>query len=229
MDLVYLCRSGENEELRYSIRSACANLPHKNLWVIGDAPGWFAGNLISRPANSRKYQTTTAHLRAACEDDRISDPFTLLNDDFFIVDRVRTVPLLNRGRISDVIADYHHRGVTGSPYIRGMKQTLALLESLGKKDPLSYELHIPIVVHKKDMLKALGIAEASGIEVPHKRSIYGNLLRAKGKTVEDVKIYRPGQEIPRGPFISTNDHIFNEYIGPLMRWKFPTPSPYESR
>ena len=38
MNFIYICRVGENEELRYSIRSVLNSFPEANIWVIGGKP-----------------------------------------------------------------------------------------------------------------------------------------------------------------------------------------------
>ncbi len=45
-DVVYVVRPGDkNEELRYSIRSVIANLPHRKVWIAGYKPTWLSDDL----------------------------------------------------------------------------------------------------------------------------------------------------------------------------------------
>jgi hypothetical protein len=40
-DLVYVVREGDrNNELRHSLRSVVANVPHRLVWIAGYKPGW---------------------------------------------------------------------------------------------------------------------------------------------------------------------------------------------
>jgi hypothetical protein len=40
-DVVYVVRPGNrNEELRYSLRSIAAHLPHRRVWLAGFCPSW---------------------------------------------------------------------------------------------------------------------------------------------------------------------------------------------
>lgn len=49
MDILYLCRPGENLELRYSLRSL-RNVPHGRVWIFGDCPDWVTNvNLVHQP------------------------------------------------------------------------------------------------------------------------------------------------------------------------------------
>lgn len=234
MDVVYLCREGENEELRYSLRSLI-NLPHERVWVFGGAPEW-ATEIEHVPVDQHdtKYRVTTRALRAACEHPGVSDPFALWNDDFYVMRQVDEVPVLHRGLVADVLADYVRRWHGGSSYSRGMAQTAALLASLGFPRPLSYELHVPLPIHKGAMLKALDVGAASGIAVLHKRTLYGNLARLGGERLSDVKIVggREGRIAGRGiaharsTWLSSSDASFAG-LEPLLRHRFPAPSRHE--
>lgn len=225
MDVVYLCREGENEELRYSLRSL-RNLPHDRVWVFGGAPEWLRGaELVPVDQHASKYRVTTAAMRAACLHPRVSDPFALMNDDFFVMEPVAGVPALNRGPVDVVAAEYGRR-IGASPYLEGMLATRDLLASLGCERPLSYELHVPLPVHKAEMLRALEVGQAAGIPVLHKRTLYGNLAGLGGETIADVKICGRRQCIPVGPWLSTLDATFPR-AHPLLAHRFPRPSPFE--
>lgn len=227
MDLVYVCRPGRNEELRYSLRSFDQHVPHGKVWIIGDAPSWVRNvKLEKRPALATKYLTTTAHIRYACEHPKISDPFIMCNDDFFAMDKVSGIPTLHRGPVDALIRSYRAKSGDG-PYVRGMIETRDLLRRLGCKNPLSYELHVPLVVHKAEMLKALDAAAESDIKVVHKRTLYGNLAAIGGEEIDDVKVYSMEQELPQGPWLSSCDKVFQYGVGNVVRWLFPNPGRYE--
>jgi hypothetical protein len=225
VDVVYLCREGENEELRYSLRSL-RNLPHDRVWIFGGAPEWLGGaELVSVDQHATKYRVTTAARRAACLHPGVSDPFVLMNDDFFIMEPVAEVPALCRGLVDDVVADYAAR-IEPSPYLDGMLETRDLLRRLGYEHPLSYELHVPLPVHKAAMLRALDVGAEAGIAVLHKRTLYGNLAGLGGSAIADVKLCRRRQQIPAGPWLSTLDATFADVL-PALALRFPRPSPFE--
>ena len=225
MDVVYLCREGENEELRYSLRSL-RNLPHERAWIFGGAPEWLRGaELVPVDQHASKYRVTSAAMRAACLHPDVSDPFVLMNDDFFIMEPLAEVPALNRGPVDDVAAEYERR-VGASPYLEGMLATRDLLHEFGCEDPLSYELHVPLPVRKAEMLEALDVGEAAGIGVLHKRTLYGNLAKLGGATIADVKLCRRRQAVPKGPWLSTLDATFPAAL-PVLARRFPKPSPFE--
>jgi len=233
MDVVYLCREGENEELRYSLRSL-RNLPHGRVWIFGGAPEWIRGaELVPTDQHDTKYRVTTRAMRAACEHPDVSDPFALFNDDFYVMRPVAEVPVLHRGPVAAVLAYYERRWGGRSRYSVGMRETAVLLRSLGFDDPLSYELHLPLPIHKAAMLEALDAGEASGITVLHKRTLYGNLARLGGERASDCKIVSPrdgriaGRHVAgASTWLSSSDASFDG-LAPLLAHRFPRPSPFE--
>ncbi|MGC5412576.1 hypothetical protein ACPXCX_54350, partial [Streptomyces sp. DT225] len=78
---------------------------------------------------------------------------------------VDEMPVLHRGPVRGVEAYYATRG-NGS-YLQGLRETRDLLVGLGHRDPLSYELHVPLPVTKAGMLHALDIGRH--LPVLHKR------------------------------------------------------------
>ena len=55
MHFVYICKDGENEELRYSIRSVLKNTKDAVIWVVGGKPNWYIGNYIKVIQDQNKY------------------------------------------------------------------------------------------------------------------------------------------------------------------------------
>lgn len=233
MDVVYLCREGENEELRYSLRSL-RNLPHGRVWIFGGAPEWTRGaELVPTDQHDTKYRVTTRAMRAACRHPEVSDPFALFNDDFYVMQPVPEVPVLHRGPVAEVLAYYERRWGGRSGYSAGMRETADLLRRLGYEEPLSYELHVPLPIHKGAMLEALDAGEASGITVLHKRTLYGNLARIGGERASDCKIVSrsdgriAGRNVAEVPtWLSSSDASFAG-LAPLLQHRFPQPSPFE--
>lgn len=223
MDIVYLCRTGENEELRYSLRSI-KNMPHDQVWIFGGTPNWVRNLRHFRtPAWANKHETTQQSLRAACTNPKVSDPFILMNDDFYVMRPGGQPPIANRGTVREVIAQQEANGSGNSGYTEGMRQTLARLEQHGYADPLSFELHMPLIVHKQAMLDALDLC--AGIPVMHKRTAYGAVAGLRGRKFADVKIYRHGP-IPNGRFLSTQDDSLHRAL-PLLQKAFPHPGKHE--
>lgn len=224
MDVVYLCRPGENEELRYSLRSL-VNMPHDQVWIFGGAPDWVRGlRWYQLPQWGTKHETTLRNLTVAIDHPEVSDPFILMNDDFYIMRRGGIPPVANRGTVRQVLTEYRDRRIE-SVYTRGMQATLDRLEQHGYRDPLSFELHMPLVVYKQKMREALDLLV--GLDVPHKRTAYGAVAGLRGRKLADVKVYRAGEPIPTGRFLSSQDDSFH-LLSPTLHATFPEPSRYEA-
>lgn len=230
-DLVVPVRVGAvNEQLRYALRSWAAHLPHRHVWLVGYRPPWLSGvrHIPTGQTGHSKYRNTTTAVRAACEHPEVSDPYLLCNDDFFVMRPVvGGVPVLHRGPVAEVERYYAAR--RSGRYLRGMRETRDLLAQLGHPDPLSYELHVPLLVDKTDMLHALDVGRH--LDVLHKRTLYGNLAGLGGQQTADVKVLSRAAVFDRdGMFLSTMPDSFTfGGVGAFIRRRFPLPGPYEER
>lgn len=221
MDLVYICRDGRNEELRYSIRSAVANLPHDNIWVVGGKPDWYIGNHIRIKQNGLKFDNARNNLSAACRNSDISNDFILMNDDFFIMDKIENLLPYHRGTLEE-----HINSITQSlGYKRLLEETLDTLKNIVSDRPIySYEIHGPMVMDKQNLAKVLRMP---GLW----RSIYGNICNVGGEVFEDVKIHsgQTSNDVKsKLPFMSTNDETFLDFL-PILERTFSTPTKYEKK
>lgn len=227
MDLVYICRSGDNEELRYSIRSAVANLPHSKIWVIGDRPDWYAGNFIPVKQTNSKYSNVRKSLEEIQTNDLISEKFILMNDDFFIIKPVKKLKPLHGGLLLDKVHQYQDLTM-GSSYTRMLEQTYFRLTRMGIEAPLDYDIHVPMVMSRKGLREAL-----KGQTLW--RSTYGNLFKVGGSAMSDVKVYTSGPlkfktyDIAniKYNYLSTNDDSFEMVKEALLKDLFPNATVYE--
>lgn len=217
------------EELTYSLRSL-ENLPHDRVFIVGGYPqNIYKGNVeyyyISQQGN--KYKNTTNNLKFICKESDLSEDFILMNDDFFIL-KPSTEKDLNmcRGPVEDVLKDYKDRFGTND-YIRGMEQTEIYLKDLGVEKPISYELHIPFLMNRKNVLKMFELPYIDSLSVIHKRTIYGNLFYKYSTEMEDVKVVKDRYiPIRSDRFLSCDDASWprvRKYIEKL----FPNKSKYE--
>lgn len=230
MDAVYVCRSGQNFELRFSLRSLAANVPHDQVHVIGGWPPWVESRAVrtwARPIARTKYATTTAHLRFACEQLEISDPFMLWNDDFYALQPVGGPPAAHRGELPAVLERY--RSLTGR-WAEGLRATAAALTPLLPGQTLySYELHAPLLVHKQTMLNALDVCRTIQTTAPHKRTVYGNLARLGGERMRDPKVAAGTPGSLETVWLSSEDAGFSSGVAPRLKQLFPDPCRYEIR
>jgi hypothetical protein len=231
LDLVYVVRPGEtNEPLLYSLRSAAQNLPHGRVWIAGYKPTWVenVGHLPTIQAKS-KYENSTANILTAATHPEVSDQFILMNDDFFVLRPVESVPTLHRGPLDEVLGYYSAKyGV--NEYIEGARQTEKLLNSWGIDDVLSYELHVPMVFGKASLVEVLRRAAIDGAHITclHKRTLYGNVMQLGGTQVADCKLTSGYYDWTRDDaFLSSAQWTWHRLRRDVKR-RFAKRSPYET-
>ncbi len=223
-DVVYVCADGENPELRYSLRSL-KNVEHRKVFIFGGAPVWADVIHRYRPQESTPYASTRAHIKAACLDPEVSNPFMLWNDDFYAMRRDKNEKHFHRGPLSEMVDAHTH---VKTPWANGLRETASFLATVeGISDPVSYDLHLPILVYKADMLEALHIAEQLKSDAVHLRTIYGNLTELGGEQIEDPKLIRRSDPFPKGRWLSSSDDTFRSTVEPVLRYLFPSPCKYE--
>lgn len=233
MDVVYLLKNSQtNEELVYSLRSL-VNIPHDKVFLVGGCPSEInREKVIYVPViqGGNKYLNTSNSLKVICEDSRLSKEFILMNDDFFILKPIKEPKEelnLCRGTIKEVIAEMESRLNCCTTYLAQMRETLQFLSNLGYKQPLSYELHIPIVMDKEKILGLFSRNYINNAVTSHKRSIYGNVYLWDSKPIKDVKVYA-NMFLPLGSdkFLSTEDMSWPR-VSTFIKKLFPSKSPYE--
>lgn len=227
MDVIYPCRFGENEELRYSLRSLAKNMDGIGRVVLfGHRPDWYTGDYVYVAAGANKWQNAAANLRAALDLPRLADEFLLMNDDFFIMQPTKPA-LFHRGPIRKVIPEMEARLHKPSRWVEGFRNTLTVLESLGYENPYSYELHVPMPLTRDALAEAFRIRDAHRDIGPLQlRSLAGAVLPETGRKMADVKVYDYAQRTPKGTYLSTDDDTFERYR-PGLQNLFPEPSPWE--
>lgn len=227
MNFVYICRDGENEELRYSIRSVVASYPDAVIWVVGGKPSWYTGNFINVPIRGSKYHNARRNLQVLTSSPEIPEKFVLMNDDFYIMRPVANLGYYNGGPLINKITAYT-RNNPRSTYLGMLDKTYRGIKSLGIEDPIDYELHIPMPMEKSKL--------ANVLQYPFLwRSTYGNLYRVGGRTRRDVKIYQSElttnrlelADLKNSAFLSSEDNSFIILLDKIFKNKFPTPSPFE--
>ena len=165
-----------------------------------------------------------------CQDPELSENFILMNDDFFILKPIKDpISELNlcRGTIQEVLIELRKRNGDDTPYTVSMAQTQIFLQDLGYKEPLSYELHTPMVINKNSFLSIFSLPHIDSISAGHQRSIYGNLFLKNSKKIKDVKVYKNFQtDNTNETFLSTEDNSW-PMVKPYIDRLFPNKSPYE--
>lgn len=233
LDVVYVLKEDENnEELRYSLRSL-TNLPHRKVFIAGYKPSWVK-NIEHLPIvqSGRKYDNVSHSgvFRTICNNDDISNDFVLMNDDFFVINRISQVPNLRRLQpIDHYIELYDNLEAGDKYYCATMKDTAAFLRQRGFQDVDSYELHVPMVINKDRYLELRSMYPKG--QSLHMRTLYGNYYHVDGKRIKDVKVVKDGVGFSKEtPFLSTLDELFKYgEVGRYIRAKFPNKSRYEKK
>lgn len=229
MNFVYVCRPGENEELRYSIRSVISSFPDATIWVVGAKPKWYGGNFIEVKKERNKYATVDKNLQAIVDSELIAESFILMNDDFFITHKIDKIEVYHSGPMIDMInrvdalCRVHN---LDRSYLNRVQRTYNFIKGRYRdKEPINYELHMPMPMEKSKLAPLIGKPALW-------RSAYGNMYDIGGIFSGDVKIYNSGMyqsfdyRNANGPYLSTDDDAF-ESAKDYLHNLFPNPSKYE--
>lgn len=227
MDVVYVSRDGENPELRYSLRTL-ENVEHDKVWIFGGAPTWINPDTVThrkRMQGGSAYSSTRGHIGAACNTAEVSDPFVLWNDDFFAMHQIGEVPVYHRGPV-DVLLERVTPMKT--PWAKGLRETAVVMEKHGLlAGAMSYDVHLPLIIHKTEMREALRLAKNVRTDAVHLRTLYGAIAELGGEEHHDPKLIRRSDPFPRGAWLSSSDDTFRSTVEPVLRYLFPDKSPYE--
>lgn len=233
MDLLIPLRDGDNEELRYALRSFHVN--HPPHWVItaGGRPDWLTGtgHLPIAQAPNQPHRNAIRNLRALLGS-ATTDQVIVANDDMYVTEPLEDLPRLHRGSLVEYAGglDPHTVGA------RQVDDTLTLLQRRDVRDPLLYELHVPAVYDRRQLLETLELIAVDMYGRPPHRvaqilwaTVYGNLLEVGGQLADNAKVYTlTPPDVWPAPFMSSNDDTFTDgAIGAHVRALFPDPSPYE--
>lgn len=229
MDFVYICKDGDNEELRYSIRSVHASFPDSNIWVVGGKPSWYVGNYIEVRQNLTKYRNAIQNLNTVCSSNKISDTFILMNDDFYIIKNINTINTYHGGYLLDKINLYQKIN-SNSNYTRKLAATYKKIKSFGIENPIDYELHVPMIMEKQKLKQIL-----KNNDQFLWRSIYGNTFNIGGEQMEDVKVYVKGPLVLKSYNLKNDDNIylssadtsFNILFNNILKKQFSEKTKYE--
>lgn len=225
---IYTCRFGENEELRYSLRSVDKFYPEATVWVVGGRPDWYSGNFIEVKQSINEFVTVRNNLAQIINNEQIPDEVIVMNDDFFFVERVEKIPLYISGTIKDRIFLNRSNGFN-SIYVKKLTDSYRHCKRF-RNPPLDFDIHVPMPINKKNLRFILE-------DDVMWRSNYGNRFVNPKETVviEDVKVYPQGRyEFKtydylsfRYPFFSTQDDSFEMVKENLLDKMFSHPSKYE--
>jgi hypothetical protein len=230
MDIVLPYKSnGNDEELRYALRSIAKNVPHRKVWLVGQKPSWVTNvEFVMTYQLKSKYRNVGDNINNVCRRSDLTDEFILWNNDFYCMKPIKEVLPMHRGLMSEVYGFYNRKYPNGS-YTSSMRTTFEMMVKLGIYEPLSYELHVPMVFNKH---KKLDLSSLKHDLVPKRliqmRTAYGNLHKLGGVKMRDVKVY-PDTKYFESDWYSSDDStwVYGNWLRELVMKKFDTPCIYE--
>lgn len=232
LDWVIPVRYGDgNEELRMSLRCLEHNYPdHGDVWIVGYKPNWLI-NVHYIPGNVYRGQyghqncNVYGNVLAAAEHPDVPDEFIVTNDDIMLTEPIKEIPIAYYGYLKDQIAPYKSKPKTW--WHRSLILTYEILTMAGYSNPLSYELHVPLPVHKQPMAETLRkYADVNHSGIPAQwRTLYGVVNDIGGVQRPDCKARTRGVPI-KYPYHSTVDSSYRFYLK-YFKHQYPQPSRYE--
>lgn len=223
MDLVYVtAQSKWNEnELKYSLRSAEKNLLFDKVFIIGYLPPFISPykviHIPFKESIARKWRNVEKKFDLIVNNPDISDDFIFMNDDFWIFKKYKEFPYYYQETLEKAVKV---RVVTH--YIKRMENTLKLFPNAK-----NFELHCPIVFNKNKLKKLFDKYGSEGIE---RRSAYCAEYNIKGIPFKDYKIFR-AKDLPlfkNVPFLSATDKVaIDKRFQDFLMKQFPNSSYYE--
>lgn len=240
-DLVYPVRAGENEELRYSLRSIVANADglFRKVWIVGTGlPSWLTGvEVLEAGADGGRVADVRAKITAAAKHRGVASRFVLLNDDHFLVDPISKWEAFHMGPTTVYLKHLETLDPPLTPrnnkWVRTVAATAEWMAEQGHGDILCRQGHRPLLWDKRKLSKALA-------EYPddHELDVLGlydlagaggvGRLGGNAKIINDPAAFHAKLAELDIPWLSSNDRSFSEgMIGGYIRGMFREPSKFE--
>lgn len=229
MNLVYVLKNSpsawNDNEIRYSLRSAEKNMKFNRVIIVGGRPKWLK-NIEHVAAIDTHLGSPNTAFKVATAIRYCADPFYLMNDDFFILKPMGKIPLPYNGNLENRAKPVHQTSYAGKIY-----NTISWLKA-NNRPTLNYDTHSPLPVNRPDiMLQCLNDINMSPLYLYN--SIYGNTVHEQGVCVTDHKIKVPCNALTqklatdKGMF-SISDDFLNTKGKDFLHELFPEPSSYET-
>lgn len=231
-DILVYIRNGENEELRYALRSWCQNLNFNNLIVVSGSkpPKWLQPDiLIKNRSQLGKVRQAYENVRLGLEDPRTAKNVIIMMDDVFVLKPIgdwKPNFNYNRGTLTQQwgVGSAKHGE---DAYTCQVRMTYEALKR-HFETPLSFEEHAPFWCEKDKMLKLFDIYGDQLYKYLF-RSLYGNIYQINTEYKPDFKALTCETKIPaEEPFASSNDTTFRlGNVGSMVKYQFPNKCRYE--
>ncbi len=219
-------------ELRYSLRSLEKYVTGiRNTFVVGFQPDWCQNVIHVNKADTyakNKDANIIEKVITCCNNKQISDPFLFINDDHFFSQKVRADQF-----------GYYHKGElfsdsTNSLYRHRINKTKSMLKERNLPT-LNYDVHTPILIHKKQFLEAFDGIDFIGTFMVMKSWYMNNWVGFdKGVEICDCKFVGSDRgtllelkpDVKNRPCFSTSDNISKSVMN-LLHCMFTYESGYE--
>jgi hypothetical protein len=230
VDIAYVAgtRRPSPDPLVWSLRTMAYHYPVDRVYIAGGLPRALDPNMVHHlPTAQRghKWGNLAENLRAIVASD-IGDTFIYMNDDFFVVADVDSIPLMDRGPLDAYCETLRERGgADHQEFVVGMRAQRDLLRQWGYIDPPCTDLHAPQPTDKARMAELLERVARDHPDHPvgHWRALYGAGLDSV--TIRDPK-HRG--EIT-GTYWSSSPQSWRDTEGQWIRDRYWRPSPWEAR
>lgn len=225
-DIVYILKNDvKPDELRISLRSVCMNFPYRKIVFVGGCPDGIYPDIYIKDEQTgpTKWSRARHSMIKAFDCDDLTEDVWLFNDDFFIMDKIKSDVNYTNGTLERRIIALKRNNPRGSNYINNLTRLRSSLLSMNK-DTMSFALHVPMLVNR---VKALDLIRDKKELSAMFRSLYGNYYEIDCQYMKDVKVYDL-ETIPDTSYISTTDESFSQgKVGEFLRQYFNKPCKYE--
>lgn len=203
-------------------------VPHRDVWIIGHKPDWVT-NVAHYPyEESRKWWALHDGFKLIAQIGDLSDEILYSEDDYFIVQPVEDIPNYHRGTLTEKVKRADRENRYGG-WSNSLRDTLTNLRANGHPDPLSFDVHIPMVVERA--LIPLGFDDRSA-PLRWRDLVGATSTRPPVEVGLDVKHttqteLEAGLKVTPG-FLSSNERTFRTSgVRRHLQNLFPNPSLYE--
>jgi len=241
-DAVYVCRPGENPELRVSLRSLAENAGgiYRNVWVVGTVLPWLR-NVRALPLTplEDKFENQRRSLAAVVNHPDLSERFVLLNDDHFITQPITEWRTYHLGTVFGFLSQLFLNNAEETnlnEWAHAVLNTaLWTQQTADIAEPYCYECHAPLLFDKHKVAEALDAYPTDGyFAIGETYPITG--AAGEGEVGCNTKVGDAGARgmlIVLGsgsPYVSTEDAVFEfGVVGNWLREMFPDPASMRRR
>jgi hypothetical protein len=232
------------QELRYALRGVQKHVKDLGtVHIIGSPPAWLTGVELHVKHMDKNIHNKEANIFrkviAACQSDKVSDPFLFMNDDHFLLQDIGlNFPFYHSGSLLWKVP------IEKRVYNTYQYCCLRTAGELSRMDYpiLNFDTHVPIVIHKSLFMAAVESVEwdTEGIGLVMKSTYANQCLDVVSTAGLNSAMYLKDCKIDYGlmwddivkrvtyrPCFSIGDMGLNEQMKTFLETLYPKPSRYE--